>query len=151
MERAYMIDSNALSKLSRQQRVSDFFQENCHVPSEVLHEARFFPDIDALKDNEYPMTGRVLEILIEVMATVSVDDTKLVDLYANRGNADPIVVACAVDGQRASQHMLFGPNWVVVSNDKAVRAKAEEFGIEVWTSAEFAAILDGQGHDSAGD
>lgn len=34
------------------------------------------------------------------MATISIDDTSLVDLYANLGNADPILVACALDGIR---------------------------------------------------
>lgn len=145
----YVIDNNALSHLKRHQRASDFFRENCHIPSEVLYEARFFPDIKELKGNEYPATSRVLTILIEVMATVPISDTKLVDLYANRGNADPLVVACAVDGQRKSDEGLFGPAWVVVSGDKAVQAKAVELGIEVKTSEEFIAILEGDASKEA--
>lgn len=78
------------------------------------------------------------------MATVPISDMKLVDLYANRGNADPLVVACAVDGQRKSDEGLFGPAWVVVSGDKAVQAMAAEFGIEVKTNGEFIAILEGE-------
>ena len=125
-EREYVVDNNALSRLTRAQRASSFFREHCHIPTEVLYEARGLPDIAALKANEYATTGRVLKTLIEVMATVPVGDTKLVDLYANRGNADPLVVACAIDGQRADNEFLFGPTWVVVSGDKAVRAKAVE-------------------------
>lgn len=138
----YVIDNNTLSHLKRDQRASDYFREHCHIPSEVLYEARFFPDIEELEANEYSVTSRVLTTLIEVMATVPIADRKLVDLYANRGNADPLVVACAIDGQRKSDEGLFGPAWVVVSNDKAVQAKAAEFGIEVKTNIEFIAILE---------
>jgi hypothetical protein len=149
-ERKYVIDNNALSHLTRHQRASDFFRERCYIPSEVLHEARYFPDIESFKANEYPTTARVLGILIEVMATVPTADTKLVDLYANRGNADPLVVACAVDGKRESDAVLFGSTWVVVSKDKAVQAKASEFGIDVMTNDEFVFILEGRTPPSAG-
>lgn len=138
----YVIDNNVLSQLKRHQRASDFFRLNCHIPSEVLYEARFFPDIGELSDIEYPVTSCVLGILIEVMATVPITDTKLVDLYANRGNADPLVVACAVDGQRKSEEGLFGPAWVVVSGDRAVQAKSVEFGIGVMGSENFISILE---------
>lgn len=138
----YVIDNNALSYLKRRQRTSEFFRKQCHIPTEVLHEARGFPDIEELRKLEYPTTGHLLRILIEVMATVPATDTGLVDLYANRGNADPLVVACAIEGQRESDDALFGPTWVVVSEDKAVRAKATEFRIEVRTNEQFVAILD---------
>lgn len=140
-ERFYLIDTNALSSLTPLQRASDFFRERCRIPSEVLYEARFFPDIKSLKANEYPTTPRVLDILVSVMATVPAGDTKLVDLYRNRGNADPLVVACALDGARDSGGLLFGPSWVVVSRDRAVRDKACEFEIETITSDEFATLL----------
>lgn len=137
----YLIDSNALSKLTPEQRAGEFFLKNCLVPSEVLHEARWFPDVEQLKAVEYRTTARVLGVLREVMTTVPVGDTALVDLYANRGNADPLIVACAVDAKREVEEGLFGPTWAIVSNDNAVRAKAAEFGIEVRTSAEFDALL----------
>jgi len=142
-EYEYIIDNNALSRLKRHRRASDFFRRSCHIPTEVFHEARFLLDIEELRGNEYRTTPSVLTILIEVMATVPISDVKLVNLYANRGNADPLVVACAVDGQRKSNKRLFGPAWVVVSNDKALQAKAAEFGIEVRTNEEFIAILEG--------
>lgn len=139
----YMIDNNTLAQLKRSQRASEFFVNKAHIPSEVLHEARGFPDIEHLRWNEYPTTPEVLSILIEVMATIPVNDIRLVNLYANRGNADPLLVACAIHGQRGSNGQLFGPTWVVVSGDKAVRAKAEEFGIHVRTNDQFTEILEG--------
>jgi hypothetical protein len=140
--REYVIDNNTLSRLSRAQRASSFFREHCHIPTEVLHEARGLPDAAALHANEYPTTARVLRILIDVMATVPVGDTSLVDLYANKGNADPLLIACALDGKRDVDQFLFGPTWAVVSGDKAVRSKAVEFGLEVLTSDEFVALLE---------
>lgn len=142
-ERMFMVDNNALSHLTQDQRASGFFRGRCRIPSEVLYEARGFPDIDALRANEYPTSPQVLQVLIEVMATVPASDTKLVDLYANQGNADPLVVACAVDGQRQdSDGALFAPIWTIVSGDKAVRAKASEFGIKVMTNEEFVVVLE---------
>lgn len=111
----YVIDNNALSFIKRKHRDNAFFKGHCRIPSEVLHEAEGFPDIEELKNLEYPTTASVLAVLTEVMASVPAGDTQLVDLYANRGNADPLVVASALDGQRGEAAMLFGPTWTVVS------------------------------------
>ena len=143
----YLVDSNALSKLTPNQRAGNFFQTRCQIPEEVLYEARWFRDVEELEAVLYRTTGRVLTILIEVMSTVPDDDTSLVDLYANRGNADPLIVACALDAQREVEQGLFGETWVVVSNDKAVRATAQQFGIEVRTSGEFAVLIQAQAQD----
>lgn len=138
----YVIDNNALSSIRREYRDSTFFKAHCRIPSEVLHEADGFPDIEDLKNLEYQTTASLLTVLIEVMASVPMLETKLVDLYANLGNADPLVVACALDGQRADAAMLFSPTWTVVSGDKAVQAKAREFGLTVKTNEEFLALLE---------
>lgn len=138
----YVIDNNALSVVNREHRASDFFKQHCRIPSEVLHEAEGFPDIEELKHLEYSTTASVLALLTEVMASVPVGDTKLVDLYANLGNADPLVVASTLDGQRRDAATLFGPTWTVVSGDKAVQAKAREFGLAVKTNQEFLALLE---------
>lgn len=138
----YVIDNNALSSIGREHRSSDFFRGHCRIPSEVLHEAEGFPDIEALKDLEYKTSPTVLAALLEVMASVPVGDTKLVNLYANLGNADPLVVATALDGKRTDDAALFGPTWVVVSGDKAVQAKAREFGIAAKSNQEFLAELE---------
>lgn len=140
----YVIDNNTLGQLSRFQRVSRFFADRVHIPDEVLHEARGLPDIETLRRRAYPTTPAVLAQLARVMATVSPSDTRLVDLYANHGNADPLVVACALDGQDRDGQYLDAPDWIVVSADRAVRVKAEEFGLRAHTNAEFARILDAE-------
>lgn len=145
----YVVDTNVLSQLRRHRRASAFFRENALIPAEVLHEAAGFPDIDMLRKYIYPTTQPVLIWLMKVMATVPAGDTRLVDLYANQGNADPLVVACALDGQERDSQYLDPNEWIVVTGDEAVRDKAEAFGLKVVTNEEFAAIIDSaEGHDA---
>lgn len=133
----YLIDTNVLSHLSTDQRASRFFRDRCRVPSEVIHEAGGLVAAKLPKEVIYPTTVRVLGVLRGVMATMPIGITALVDLYANKGNADPLLIACALDATRQDADLLFGPTWIVVSNDNAVRAKAEEFGVETRTREQF--------------
>jgi hypothetical protein len=139
----YVIDNNTLNQLSRPQKASKHFRDNVHIPDEVLYEARESSDIADLRHNRYPTTQSVLTELVRVMANVPVDDTKLIDLYANQGNADPLIVACALDGENRDSQYLDAPEWIVVTSDKALRAKAEQFELRVITNSEFAALIDG--------
>ncbi|WP_257479143.1 PIN domain-containing protein [Acidipropionibacterium jensenii] len=144
----YVIDTNALSQLGRRRRASAFFLENAVIPEAVLQEAEGFPDIGSLRENAHPTTVRVLQWLITVMATVAETDARLVNLYANLGAADPLVVACALEGQEYDSQYLDSPEWLVVTADDAVRAKAEEFGLQVLGNSEFAARIDAASGES---
>lgn len=139
--RRYVIDSNALSKLTRPQRASAFFREHCRVPSEVIHEARFFADEGEFDHVEYSTTGSLLSVLREVMESVAIGDTGLIDLYANKGAADPILVACALEAKREEEAFLLPMTWAIVTDDKAVRSKSVDFEIETLSSAEFLALF----------
>lgn len=139
----YLIDTNALSQLRQHRRASKFFQANAMIPTEVLHEADGFPDIEALTQFEYTTTPSVLRWLMTVMATVPSDDTGLINLYLNQGSADPLMVACALDAREREEQHLDAMEWVVVTDDKAVRAKAYEFQVPVLTHAQFADLIDG--------
>jgi hypothetical protein len=136
-EEMYLLDNNALSHLTPEQRASAFFHERCSLPSEIIHEADGFPDAASFKDLEYPTTANVLEHLGLVMATVPNSDVRFVNLYANKGAGDPMLIACALDGMEEASAHLWGPIWIVVSNDNAVRAKATELGVETCTRDEF--------------
>lgn len=138
----YVVDTNVLSQIGKRRRASTFFLENTVLPEAVLHEAEGFPDIDSLRNNVHPTTPRLLQILIEVMATVPDTDTSLVNLYANLGNADPLVVASALEGQEYDSQFLMAPEWIVVSGDEAVRAKASEFNLKVLSKDQFAELID---------
>ena len=138
----YLVDNNVLTKLSKDQRASAFFRSQCHIPSEVLYEARGFPDFDALSDREYHTSPGVLRQLVRVIETVAPTDTDLVDLYANQGNADPIIVACALDARYWVEYTLMPPTWSIVSDDGAVRARSAHFGIPVLTGVELKTLID---------
>ena len=138
----YVLDTNTLSQIGRRRRDSDFFMVNVVIPEEVLREASEFPDVGSLRSLLYPTTAGVLEWLVQVMATVPVDDTRLVDLYRDKGGADPLLVACALDGQATDSVYLDAPEWVVVTADDAARRKAKEFGLTTLSNTEFAALID---------
>lgn len=141
----YVVDTNTLTQLGRRRRSSSFFLERARVPSEVLHEAAQFPDLRALQDLEIETTPSVLRWLTQVMTAVPTDDTALVDLYANRGGADPLVIACALDGRDQESQYLDPQEWVVVTADNAVRASARAFGLQVLSNDRFAEIIDKAG------
>ena len=136
-DEVFLLDNNALSHLTLAQRASEFFREYCRLPSEVIYEAKGYPDAASFKSVEYPTTPNVLKHLGRVMATVPTNDTRLVNLYTDKGAADPLLIACALDGMEQAAELLWGPTWIIVSNDKAVRAKAAEFRVEALTREEF--------------
>lgn len=138
----YFVDNNALSRLTRKQRSSAFFAQSCRIPTEVLEEASGFPDVDRLRKHEYKTGVPVLKRLIEVMQTVPTGDIRLLDLYANKGRADPIIVACALDARDNEMDTLLPRPCVVVTHDAGVRDKAVEFGFAVETSEHLAARIE---------
>lgn len=133
----FLLDNNVLSHLTLAQRGSSFFNISCRLPTEVLFEALGYPDIEVLRKVEYPTTVGVLAMLAKVMSSLPVRDIGLVDLYANKGAGDPMLIACALEGQLISESQLIGYQWVVVSNDKAVRQRAVELFVKVMTRDEF--------------
>jgi hypothetical protein len=137
----YVLDANVLSRLSADQRRSSFVRHHCRIPAEVLHEVEGFPDIAQLRALNIPVTGEMLECLSEVMKTVAPRDFKLVDLYSNKGNGDPILVAAALTGMRQASETLFDEDWKVVSDDHAVRAKAEEHVVDSLGTTDFVLLL----------
>ncbi|WP_411815817.1 hypothetical protein [Gordonia sp. SND2] len=138
----YLVDNNVLTKLTVQDRASAFFTARCHIPTEVLYEARDYPDYSTLAKREYRTTPSVLRHLVDVLKTVPSNDTKLLNLYANQGNADPLIIACALDGKSRNDGQLFGPTWIVVSDDGAVQSNAVKLGVPLMTSVEFRALFD---------
>ena len=75
------------------------------------------------------------------MATPQPGDTSLIDLYANKGAADPVMVACAVAAQRAEDDRLVSDTWIIVTDDKAVAAMARHFGLRTLPSVDLRALL----------
>lgn len=144
----YVVDTNTLSQLGQRRRASAFFLARARVPSEVLHEAAGFPDIRALRRLEISTTPTVLRWVRRVMATVPTDDTALVDLYAGSGGADPLVIACALDGQEQEDQTLDPQEWAIVTSDNAVTARALALGLRVLSNIEFAELIDDSERDA---
>lgn len=143
----FLVDNNVLSRLTRAQRASRFFRDNCLVCTEVLHEASGFPDIAELRRLEYPVSAGVLARVRDVMATVPPGDFKLVDLYRNLGNADPILIASALEAKDTAAASLFAVDWRIVTDDAAVVAKAREFEVATLGYDEFVRLLPAAPHE----
>lgn len=137
----YLLDTNALNGLTFAERSSDFVTEHCRIPTEVLYEARELPDINSLKRLAYKTNAELLADLRTVMATIDPNDFKLIDLYHNRGNADPILVATALHATRRLDQELLPDRWLIVTDDQALKAKASAHSIDTLTRMEFQATL----------
>ena len=137
----YLVDNNALLHLGAKRTASAFFGEYCRVPEEVAHEAGT-RRAERLARLTVPMSVRILTEVVAVMKTVTVGDRTLIDLYGNKGAADPVLVATAVVLNNPEKPTFFDDEWVIVTNDGAVREKANEFGIDTSTPDELAALID---------
>ncbi len=146
-ESRYLVDNNALSRLTAKQRLSSFFSDNCRVTSDVLYEARGYVEPE-VADLEQPVTAAVLARLTAVMASVAPGDTSLVDLYANKGAADPVMIACALELQAIQDRTLFPDQWLIVTDDKAVAAAARVHGLTPLDSQAFRALFPPQTRQS---
>jgi hypothetical protein len=138
----YLLDNNVLGFLGPKRRASGFFAEHCRIPHDVAHEARFFAYAKALAPVTHATTPAILEQLVAVMKTVPVGHTKLIDLYANKGAADPVLVATALALNNPAEPSLFADSWVIVTHDKEVTAKAQELSIKTETPGNLAAAID---------
>lgn len=145
----FFVDTNVLSRLTRAQRASQFFRDNCSLCTEVLHEASGFPDHAELRRLEYSVSASVLARVREVMVTVPPGDFRLVELYHNLGNADPILIASALDAMAAESELLFAVDCRIVSDDAAVIAKAREFDVRTLGYDEFLRLLLSGANDPA--
>jgi len=138
----YLVDNNALVALGWARRETKFFRDRCRVSEDVLYEARFASDTTALTALTYKVSPRMLEQVRTVMRTVPPGNTELVDLYKNKGAADPLLVATVLDAVERDDGSLFPDAWVIVTRDKALVSKAKEFGIPTLSPEQLAELID---------
>lgn len=136
----YLVDNNVLTRLGREERASVFLRSQCHVTEDVLHEARGFAD-ELGGVPVRPVSGAVLRSLAHVMGTVDPQDTSLVDLYANKGSADPVLVAVAIDMADEEAQTLVPRQVVLVTGDKAVALTAQRLGVSTLGFEDFQRVL----------
>ena len=138
----YLVDNNALIALGWARRVTKFFRDRCRVSQDVLYEARFASDTTALTELTYKVSPRILEHVRTVMTTVPPGNTELVDLYKNKGAADPVLLATVIDAVERDDGNLFPDAWVIVTRDKALMFKAKEFDIPTLSPEQLAKLID---------
>ena len=132
----YILDNNVLSQMTSDQRNGVFVRDHRHIPSDVMYEARGYLE-EALQTLEYSTSINVLKHIRDVMAFLPVTDTDLVDLYSNKGMADPAIIACALDAIERESDTLFKSTWVIVSEDTAINRTANLLGVEAISTVEF--------------
>lgn len=142
MSRRYLVDNNALGFIGTRRRSSHFFRTRCRVTEDVAYEARFTVTPSVLGGLIEPVTATALTKLKEIMSTVPPGDTTLIDLYDNKGAADPMLVATALVLNEIESQWLDGDEWVIATRDKAVRTAAALNGINVATPEELARVID---------
>ncbi|MCR6030800.1 hypothetical protein GGQ22_05015 [Nocardioides sp. zg-579] len=136
--RRYLFDNNALFRVPRTMRTSKELRMVVRFPSEVIHEAGPYATRYDLPPLEYMATSSVLRHLKDVMDQVPADDFELIDLYAGEGAADPLLVACALDGAEQRSRVLVGEVYTVVTDDIAVREACERHQVKWMSAADFA-------------
>lgn len=141
MDLKYLVDNNALVSIGTKRWKTAFFQKHCLITEDVAYEARF--RARSLPTHLIvPVTPSILGHVSQVMKTVVPADTGLVDLYGNKGAADPVLVATAIALQAEESQSLVGDTLVIVTRDDAVSEKAHEFGIRTALPDELTALID---------
>jgi hypothetical protein len=141
-ENRYLLDNNALVRLSLAQRSAPLVRTSCRIPSEILWEARGLPDHTDLHRLEYPMTPSVAAWLKTVMAAIPGDSVNVIDLYRNKGNGDPLLIAVALDARDEAEQTLLPEKWHIVTDDHGLAGLATVFDVPTLHTADFACALE---------
>lgn len=138
----YLVDNNALVALTRRHVQTVFFAKHCRVTADVLYEAFEHPDRRLLESLVEQTTAVVLQQVRQVMSSIDVGDTRLVDLYANKGTADPGQIATVLVHASSQIEYLLPDVWTVVSLDKAVLDTAVRNHIATMRPDQLAQLID---------
>lgn len=142
MERRYLVDNNALVAIGTRRWKTAFFRERCLVTADVAHEARYRLRSLPADVVIVPVTPAILGQVTLIMKAAVPGDTRLLDLYGNKGAADPILVATAAVLQAEESQSLIGDTVVIATRDAAVSETAKEFGIETVSPDALASLID---------
>lgn len=143
-ETLYLLDTNALTRLTSSRIQSEFFSAQCHVTSDVLFEAEGFREHDKERIRAATIEPSVefFKLLEEVMRSEVPKDIRLVDLYRNKGTADPGLLATILEKIAGERGKFFPDRRVLVTDDHAVIAKATQFLIEHISPSQLASAID---------
>ncbi len=141
-ETKYLVDNNALIALGVGRVRSSFFRDYCHVTPDVYFEAIEHPEARLLSELSTDFDPNTFEHIRQVMRAVPPGDTRLVDLYKNKGAADPGLIAWVQQMGVADEGSLFPDQWILVTNDVAVSELALGLGQVAIGSVQLAALID---------
>ncbi|MGJ5589787.1 hypothetical protein ACSBQY_00975 [Micrococcus lylae] len=136
MSAIYLLDNNVISRMTPIQRSSQFVRERCFITEDVAHEGRGYAE-DLASIRVIRRSAGMLAHLARIMRLIAPSDTSLVDLYANKGAADPVLIATALEGMEAERDRLFQHKIRVVTEDRAVRRLSTDVGVDVLSLEEF--------------
>lgn len=139
-ERRYLIDTVTLSKLDSEQLQSDFVQKNCKIPGEIIHEFQNNPNINLVRHLEVEIDLATLDFLVNVMEKVT-PQSKIIDLYNSEGNGDVILIATALKLKDDYSGQLFPIEWVIVTDDVALRDEAKNNTIGAISTEDFKRLI----------
>jgi hypothetical protein len=141
-ETRYLVDNNALIAIKGERIKTPFFLDHCSITEDVLREAGDRLERVELESIVIRTSPSSLAWLRKVMSSIDAGNIGLVDLYKNKGTADPGLVAAVLDAIELDADKFFADEWVIVSDDQAVRTKSAEFGISTMAASDLAAIID---------
>lgn len=148
IDTTFLVDNNALTALTTRRIESDFFRTHCVITPDVLWEASGRKEQAALESSLVEMDAGSFALLRDVMSTLAIGDVELVNLFRNKGSADPMLVAVILQARHRQEGMLLSTDWVLVTDDKPLLRKAREFDIDVWPSAQLKQHMDASVDDS---
>lgn len=141
-ETRYLVDNNALIAIKGERIKTQFFLDHCSITEDVLREAAERPERSELESVVIRTSPSFLGWLRRVMESVDAESVELVDLYKNKGSADPGLVAAVLDANELDADKFFADEWVIVTDDQAVRTKSSEFGLSTMSAGDLAEIID---------
>lgn len=140
-EEKYLIDTTPAVAITKDMFETNFYKEKCFFPEEVLYELRDNCNYERFIKNVIKIDKDILYFLQTTVMTGLTDNSKLVDLYQNKGNGDVFIIATILSKQYDDRGSLFRTRWVIVTEDKGVMEAAYKYDIDCIKKSEFLKLI----------
>lgn len=137
----YMIDTTPAVKIPKNAFGTDFFNSFCFFSDEILYELKDNPNYRLFREHALPATASVLLHAQNSILPALPKNSKLVDLYTNKGNGDIMLLSTILDEQNKELGKLFQSKWIVVTEDNGVIDRAKIYSIDSMNTNEFLDLL----------
>lgn len=138
----YLIDTTPAVSIPIAMMKTRFFRDQCFFSEEIIHEIGNNKQKNhILPSNIIPVDAKVLSFLSTTVLTGLSNDTKLVDLYTNKGNGDVILIATILSERFKEVGQMFKTDWIIVTSDKGVVRAGLKYDIKCMSKDNFLEIL----------